>query len=225
MISGTLPLYLESTILEYKERIAKENPDYHHSNEAEIKFYNKKMEEYALSTPIFLIIFSDFYFRYALYSKIFFQYFKTNFKLFFLISYLSIFIKRFDNKFFLVLTDNNKFYEYPSKETEGKFFNLKSVINESNVNFVEQKILYRFLQKIFLNFEHYDEQKISTDSVKTILFNGINETAIEGRRRVEEIDSEVKMLEERVHELEEKKLKFLEKVLKNLPVLMFYKIK
>lgn len=121
---------------------------------------------------------------------------------------------------FLVLTDNNSFYGYPSKETEGKFFNLKSVINESNVNFVEQKILQRFLQKIFSKFENYNEEKISTDSIKTILFNGINEMSIEGRRRMDEIDNEVKMLEERVKELEEKKLKFLDKVLK-----IFYNLK
>ncbi len=113
---------------------------------------------------------------------------------------------------FLVLTDNNSFYQYPIRETNGNFFNLKALINESNVNFVEQRILQRFLQKVFASFENYDEQSITTDSVKTIIYNGINEMSIEGRKRLEDIDYEIKMLQERVNELEEKKLKFLEKV-------------
>ncbi len=71
LITGTLPLYLENTVLDYREKIAKENPVYHQNEHAEMKFYNKQMEEYASSTPIYLITLNDFYLQYIhIYIKI-----------------------------------------------------------------------------------------------------------------------------------------------------------
>ena len=169
--------------MSYKERLIKENPKID-SNVIDIKFYNEQMEEYALSSPLYLIIFQNFYLK-------------------------------FDNKLFLVVVNNNSFFEKKNQdETKDEFFNLKNLINSHVTDFVEKEVLTDFLQNIISEINNTDQKNLNSDHVKSIIFNAINAKSVKSRKELEIIDERIKLFQERIDELQEKKNIFIEKVIK-----------